>query len=66
MVGPNLQLQCFNVASRMGVALDITISPIPLTEEKKASLVSQFSVSWDVHTNEGCDFGCKNMEWPTP
>ena len=52
MLGPNLQLQCFNVAFRMGVALDITISPIPLTEEKKASLVSQFSVSWDVGKKE--------------
>ena len=65
VVGPNLNLQRYNLTSATTTSLGI-ISPIALTDEQRAALVSEFRISWDNHVTEGCDFNCGGMEWPTP
>lgn len=65
VVGPNLELQCYSFSENLITNLG-GISPIELTEEQKASLVTEFRVSWDSHIADGCDFGCDGMQWPTP
>ncbi len=65
VVGPNLELQRYNLLSSTTTNLGV-ISPVALTDDQRASLVEEFQVSWDTHIEAGCDFGCSNMTWPTP
>lgn len=65
VIGPNLELQRYDWASAVTTNLG-AISPIPLTNEQRATLVSEFQVSWDTHIAGGCDFNCNNITWPTP
>jgi len=65
VVGPNLELQRYNLYSSTTTNLGI-ISPVALTDEQRASLIDEFKVSWDAHVKAGCDFGCENIMWPTP
>ena len=65
VVGPNLELQRYNLSTASTTNLG-SISPAPLTDAQRAALVTEFRVSWDEHTAEGCDFGCDTMVWPTP
>ncbi len=64
VVGPNLELQRYSVASGEITNLGV-ISPIALTDAQRFSLVVVFQVSWDTHISAGCDFDCGNMTWPT-
>jgi len=65
VVGPNLELQRYDLASATTTNLGV-ISPIALTDERRAALVSEFQVSWDSHVAAGCDFNCGSMTWPMP
>lgn len=65
VVGPNLELQRYDLSSAITTNLGI-ISPIALTDAQRALLVTEFQVSWDTHVADGCDFGCNNMIWSTP
>ena len=65
VVGPNLELQRYNLSSASTTNLGV-ISPIALTDAQRASLVTEFQVSWDAHIAAGCDFDCDRMIWPTP
>lgn len=64
VIGPNLNLQKYSISygtvSVVGVA-----SPVALTSQQQAALVSQFQISWDNHLGT-CAFGCEHMTWPTP
>jgi len=64
VVGPNLKLQKYSISSNSISIVGVT-SPVALTNQQKAALVSQFQVSWDSHFGT-CNFGCENMDWPTP
>ena len=65
VVGPNLELQRYNLSSASVTNLGV-ISPIALTDAQRSSLVTEFQVSWDAHISSGCDFDCGSMIWPTP
>ena len=65
VVGPNLDLQRYDFSSGTITNLG-AISPVALTDEQRAALVSEFQISWDAHVAGGCDFNCSNMTWPTP
>ena len=64
MVGPNLELQMYDISSDTIMRLG-KISPIALTDSQKDALVTQFRVSWDAHISNGCNKGCENISWPT-
>lgn len=65
VVGPNLELQWYSLSSSSITNLGL-ISPIALTDAQRSSLISEFQVSWDTHIDNGCDFNCGSMIWPTP
>ena len=65
VVGPNLELQRYNVSSGSITSLGV-ISPTTLTDAQRDSLVANFEVSWDEHIMIGCEYGCFNITWPTP
>ena len=65
VVGPNLELQRYNLLSASTANLG-GISPIALTDERRSSLITEFQVSWDAHVSAGCDFDCSGMTWPIP
>ena len=65
VVGPNLELQRYNVSSGSITNLGV-ISPTPLTDAQRDSLVANFEVSWDEHIMIGCEYRCFNITWPTP
>ena len=65
VVGPNLQLQRYNIIDSSTVNVEKT-SPVPLTESQKELLVNQFRISWEKHLEVDCGFDCGNITWPTP
>ena len=65
VVGPNLELQRYSLASASATNLGV-ISPVALTDAQRSALITEFQVSWDTHISSGCDFGCGSMTWPTP
>ena len=54
VVGPNLELQRYNISTASTTNLGV-ISPIALTDAQRASLVLEFQISWDAHISDGCD-----------
>ena len=65
VVGPNLELQRYNLLSASTANLG-GISPIALTDERRSSLITEFQVSWDARVSAGCDFDCSGMTSPIP
>ena len=65
VVGPNLELQRYSLASASATNLGV-ISPVALTDEQRSALIAEFQVSWDTHISSGCGFDCGGMTWPTP
>ena len=63
VVGPNLWLQRYNVSSNTIDSEVALISPIALTSQQQAALVSQFAISWENHLGT-CDRGCNRRTWP--
>ena len=64
VIGPNLNLQKYSISSG-AVSVVGVASPVALTSQQQAALVSQFQISWDNHLGT-CAFGCEHMTWPTP
>ena len=64
VIGPNLNLQKYSISSGT-VSIVGVASPVTLTSQQQATLVSQFQISWDNHLGT-CEFGCEHMTWPTP
>ena len=64
VIGPNLNLQKYSISSGTVSVVGVA-SPVTLTGQQQAELVSQFRVSWDNHLGT-CGFGCEHMSWPTP
>ena len=64
VIGPNLNLQKYSISSGTVSVVGVA-SPVALTSQQQATLVSQFQISWDNHLGT-CEFGCEHMTWPTP
>ena len=64
VVGPDLQLQRYNVTTNTVDEIGF-ISPIVLTDAQQAALVSEFQASWNAHITKECGFGCSSKVWPT-
>ena len=64
VIGPNLNLQKYSISSGTVSVVGVA-SPVALTSQQQAALVSQFQISWDNHLGT-CAFGCEHMTWPTP
>lgn len=70
VTGPNLSVLKYNVSAGTTTSIG-TASPVVLTQQQKADLVSQFQDSWNTHisyTTSCCPsgFDCKGRTWPNP
>jgi len=63
VIGPNLNLQKYSISSGTISVVGVA-TPVVLTSQQQATLVSQFQISWDNHLGT-CLFGCEHMTWPT-
>lgn len=66
VVGPSKGLIRFNLADYNNQTSLGVISPIPLRDTQRASLIREFEVSWDFHISTGCKMGCDSSMWPGP
>lgn len=70
VTGPNLSVLKYSVSASSTTSIG-TASPVVLTQQQQADLVSQFQESWNNHisyTTSRCPsgFDCKGRTWPNP
>ena len=69
VIGPNLNLQRYNVSTQTVDNAVAVISPKPLTAKEKSTWQATLQSSWYNHLVNGVcpkGYGCEKMTWPTP